>query len=105
MFVTVYIYQTKEGHEQAVEALHQGWCQRLRKTRGCLSCELFNNLDDPQEFIAITRFESEQDVWAAIETPEYHAWYGDLVRLVEAGPSVNHYRLARDNAPVVGQRQ
>ena len=96
MFLIVYVCRTRIGMDDKVAMLYEEWQRNVcLKTPGYLSGELLVNIHDPREFIAITRFASEDAVWALTQDPEHSAWYSRLVRLAESGPVVTHYRCVQ----------
>ena len=89
MYITVWTYRARQGEEDAVVALHEDWERRLRsKARGYLSGELLRDLDDPQGFIAIARYESEAAARTLAEDPEQITWRRRLASLAEAEPTL-----------------
>src|SRR5574341_1388726 len=97
MFFVVYVYRVRPGCESASIAIHEHEQSRRCQPHGWIARELLRNADDPQEFIAIARFENEDTAWVAIEEPEYRAWYARLVSFAEAGPTVTHYKSPSQN--------
>jgi len=95
MFVTVCTCWARVGEEDAVIALHEDW-QRSQhlKTRGYLSGELLHNIQDPQMFIAVARYDSEAAARAAVKNPEQVAWRRRLASLAEAEPIYAEYQSA-----------
>jgi quinol monooxygenase YgiN len=93
MYITVWTYRARRGEEDAVVALHEDWEQRLRpRARGYLSGELLRDLDDPQGFIAIARYESEAAARASAEDPEQVTWRRRLASLAEGEPTLTTCR-------------
>ena len=91
MFVTLYAYRAKLGRRQAIRSLYQQWQQLLRNWN-VASTELLANCADPGDMIMLARFRDEEAAWAAFESGDYRAWYAQLVRLAEVGPTVSQYR-------------
>ena len=84
MFVTISIYRSKAGEEDAVIALHEDWLRNQQaKAQGYLSGELLRNIQPPREFVAIMRFENRAGALELANDPEQNAWYRRLVSLVE----------------------
>jgi heme-degrading monooxygenase HmoA len=95
MFVTICTYRVRAGEEDALIALHEDWQRTLRPhVRGYLSGELLHNIEDPQAFVAIARYESEAAARAAAEHPEQVAWQQRLASLAEVRPTVVAYQGA-----------
>src|SRR5213595_195504 len=92
MFVTVSTYKAKVREEDASSARHEDW-QRYQQPRakGYLSGELLRNVMDSREFIAITRFENQEDAPALTNDPEREAWYQRVVSLTENVPTLTEY--------------
>jgi heme-degrading monooxygenase HmoA len=86
MFVVVYTYQARKGEEDAIVALHEDWQRTLRsRAKGYLSGELLHSVQNPQAFIAITRYVDEASARAAAADPEHIAWQRRLASLTEMG--------------------
>jgi heme-degrading monooxygenase HmoA len=84
MLVTLSTYQAKQGEEDEVIALHEGWQRHQQpNARGYLSGELLRNVEVSREFIAIMRFESQEAAQALANDPEREVWYRRLVNLTE----------------------
>ena len=61
MFVTISIYQARDGEEDAIIGLHEDWQRTLQsQARGYLSGELLRNIKNSGEFLSIMRFETQQ---------------------------------------------
>ena len=87
MFVTVRVYRTRKGEEDAILALHEDWQRHLcARAQGYLAGELLHDPQDPQLFIAIAHYESEAAALAAAQDPEHAAWQRRLESLCESGP-------------------
>jgi len=92
MFVTVSIYRAKAGEEDAIVALHEDWQRNMQpRVKGYLSGELLRKAEDPREFIAIMRFESQESARALANDPEHDAWYQRVVSLTENVPTLTEY--------------
>ena len=92
MFVTVSIYRAKAGEEDAIVALHEDWQRNMQpRVKGYLSGELLREAEDPREFIAIMRFESQKAAHALTKDPEHDAWYRRVVSLTENVPTLTEY--------------
>jgi len=91
MFITLYAYRVSPGQLPAIRCLYKEW-QQLLGSWNEASIELLSNNLDPTDLILLARFQNEDTAWAAIESPAYRAWYAQLVRLAEVGPTVSHYR-------------
>lgn len=91
MFVTLYAYRAKPERRQAIRSLFQQWQQLLRNWN-VASTELLANCADPGDMILLVRFRDEEAAWAVFESSNYRAWYAQLVRLAEVGPTVSHYQ-------------
>ncbi len=91
MFVTICTYRAKAGEEDAIVALHEDRerNQALR-AKGYLSGELFRDVDDPQLFIDIARFESETSAELVAQDPEQISWFRRLASLTELAPTPTH---------------
>jgi heme-degrading monooxygenase HmoA len=95
MFVVVYTYRARKGEEDAIVALHEDWQRTLRsRAKGYLSGELLHSVQNPQAFIAITRYVDEASARAAAADPEHIAWQRRLASLMEAGLIYDECRRA-----------
>jgi hypothetical protein len=92
MFVIVSIYRAKAGEEDSIIALHEDWQRKhSNKDKAYLSWELLRNIEKPQEFIAITYFESEELARAMANDLDQDAWYFRLVSLTEGGAECTRF--------------
>lgn len=95
MFVTVCRYRARAGEEDAIVALHEDWGRSLLpRAAGYLSGELLHDVQDPQVFLVITRYESEAAARAIAANPEQVAWQCRLASLSEAEPTLIAYHSA-----------
>jgi antibiotic biosynthesis monooxygenase (ABM) superfamily enzyme len=95
MFVTVFTYRARSGEQDAVVALHEDW-QRTRRAAaaGFIAGELLCARDDPQTFIDVARFETEEAARAIAEDREQDAWYRRLASLCESEPVFTDCQVA-----------
>ncbi len=101
MFVTLYSCRCKAGKQKTIGAL----CRQLRsldKNTRLVSSELLQNAKDPSEMIMLVCFEDEEALWAAIESPDYRAWYARLMQAAETGPLVSDYERIQFQAGCTG---
>jgi heme-degrading monooxygenase HmoA len=92
MFVTLSTYQVRQGEEDAVIALHEGWQRHQQpNVRGYLSGELLRNVETSHEFIVIMRFENQEAAEALAKDPEREIWYRRLMSLMEKVPNCIQY--------------
>jgi quinol monooxygenase YgiN len=95
MFVNVFTYRAKPGHEDDVVALLAEWDRDRRpKVEGFVSAEVYRDIRDARSFINIARFENEQAASAVANNPDQDAWYRRLVALCEAEPVFTDCHLA-----------
>ncbi len=95
MFILIYVYRARAGEADAVVALHEDWQRRRsRGASGFVSGELLSDLQDPQSFIEIARFEDEAAAQAMTQGPERRVWFQRLASLTEAEPRVSSYQSA-----------
>lgn len=91
MFVTLYAYRVKPGQREALHLLYQQW-RTLLRNGSAVSTEWLANSQDSDEMIMLARFKDEDAAWAVVESPDYRAWYAQLVRLADTGPFVSYYK-------------
>ena len=92
MFVTISIYQARDGEEDAIIGLHEDWQRTLQsKARGYLSGELLRNIKNSGEFLSIMRFETQQAAHILANNAEHHVWSLRLASLVENVPVLTEY--------------
>jgi quinol monooxygenase YgiN len=91
MVIALYSYHARTSAEKSPPHLYREW-RRILSRSNVIATELFASVQDPAEMIMMARFPDEESVWAAVESDEYRAWYSQLARFMEEGPSVSHYR-------------
>ena len=94
MVVTISSYVAKDGEEDAIIALHDGWERTQRpQAQGYISGELFRNCKNTHAFIAILRFENWESAQAYRLDREQDGWYQRLVNLTEEVPQDIDYMI------------
>jgi antibiotic biosynthesis monooxygenase (ABM) superfamily enzyme len=92
MFVTVSAYVARTGEEDAIIAIFENWqSDQQLKDKGYLSGELLRNIEDPQQFIAIMRFENRESARVLADDLVRDAWYQRIVSLTEQVPVLKVY--------------
>jgi len=95
MFITVYTYRAKHGSAWATIRLHEELgAHPAWRGPGFHSSELLQSLEDPQDFVEISRFEDERSARETTRKREFTAWYARLLETLELGPSYGHFQTA-----------
>ena len=92
MFITVYTYRAKPGMEEVTIALHTELSQYpVWHGPGFLSAELLQSLEDPLEFVEVTRL--KMNALPGRRPASRNSLPGIRVswRLLELGPSFSHF--------------
>jgi heme-degrading monooxygenase HmoA len=100
MFITVYTYRARAPDPERTIELHFELSRNPAwHGPGFVSGELLQCLEDPQEFVEITRYEDEHSARETTRRPEYTAWCARLMETLELGPSFSHFRRAVQSQP------
>jgi heme-degrading monooxygenase HmoA len=77
--VTVFRFKAQPGKRQVVIDTFNRWEQeRKPKAKGFERSAIVSNLNDPDEFIALARFDTSENYRANSENPETDTWYREL---------------------------
>jgi heme-degrading monooxygenase HmoA len=83
--VEVFRFRAQPGKRQNVIDVFERW-SRGERPRGFEQSGLVSNLDDPEEFVAVVRFDTTENYKANSDRPETDQWFRTLRENLVADP-------------------
>ncbi|MEP3429516.1 MAG: putative quinol monooxygenase [Roseibium sp.] len=66
--------KTQPGSTEAIRKAVAPCLEATRKEPGCISYELFQNIEDPDSLVFVEKWETREHLAAHFETPHLIAW-------------------------------
>lgn len=82
----------REGYEAKLEAILQELRGPSRGETGCLTYEVFHNLDYPQEFVTVEEWCDQAAADAHLQTPHVAAAISAAAELLAHPPLIHRFR-------------
>ncbi len=91
--------KAKKGCEKKLEAAIRAVVKPTHEEPGCLKYVLHRSVQDPQSFVVVERWKSQEDLNQHLQTPYILDLFKKLESLVETQPEVHVFEALEEGMP------